>query len=435
MRNRSLHLRLREFAEEAAFQLSADAEQVDDLPFEVVESPGARTPLYCYRPLTAQFIGERVASLSRLPTYGRALGALNGLAGLDDYLRLRGEPRVAGDAPRRARATLSAFLTAIHDGRTDFEFSAPRFDAAYRELEGAVYERRSLTAVIVPVHGLALVSEEVSLDGELTLVRGDCLEGAPREAVWWGARAAEEPNVLAQVTLTDSGGTETAVQLARRRFAGLLTALRLADGAAFALGALGWARADAGAWQPIPFAGGGSGASASAEAEAYLVMPEEEDELRGFCNLVARRVQSPPAAEVAWALTRFEAGCARDQPLQALTDHLLALRALLEPEGPGSGRMAQRLGAICALPEDRPALAERIAHAISLERAVVAGLPPADPEGAGTLVEDVSHHLRSLLRDVLCGHLEPALVALADELAAEAVTGESPALVPAGAPG
>jgi hypothetical protein len=433
VRNRSLQLRLREFAEEASFRLSADAEQVDDLPFEVVESPGARTPLYCFRPLTAQFIGDRAATLSRLPTYGRALGALTGLAGLDDYLRLRGEPRVAGDAHRRARGALSAFLTALHDGRTEFEFSAPRFEAAYRELEGAVYERRSLTAVIVPVHGLALASEEVSLDGELTLVRGDCLEGAPREAVWWGARAAEEPNVLAQVTLTDAGGAEAAVQVARRRFAGLLTALRLADGAAFALGSLGWARADAGAWQPIPFAGAGAGGS-NADVDAYLVMPEEEDELRGFCNLVARRVQSPPAAEVAWALTRFEAGCAREEPAQALTDHLLALRALLEPEGPASGRLAQRLGAICALPDDRPALAERIAHAISLERAVVAGLPPADPEGAAALVADVSHHLRSLLRDVLCGHLEPGLVALADELAAEAATGETPALAPAGAP-
>ena len=429
MRNRSLHLRLREFAEEAAFQLCADAEQADDLPFEVVESPGARTPLYCYRPLTAQFIRERGAAIARLPTYGRALGALTGVAGLDEYLRLRGEPRVQGDGPRRARAALAAFLTAIHDGRTEFEFSAARFDAAYRELEGVIYERRSLTAVIVPVHGLALVSEEVSLDGELALVRGDCLEGAPREAMWWGARAPEEPNVLAQVTVQDAGGAEPAVQAARRRFARLLTALRLADGAAFALGSLGWARADAGAWQPIPFAGGAG--SGGAEGDAYLVMPEEEDELRGFCNLVARRVQSPPAAEVAWALGRFEAGCARDEPLAALTDYLLALRALLEPEGPASGRLAQRLSAICALPDERPGLAERIAHAISLERAVVAGLPPADPEGSGRLVGDVAHHLRSLLRDVLCGHLQPALVALADELAAEAATDESPALVPA----
>jgi hypothetical protein len=113
--------------------------------------------------------------------------------------------------------------------------------------------------------------------------------------------------------------------------------------------------------------------------------------------------------------------------LQALTDYLLAVRALLEPEGPGSGRMAQRLAAICAVPEERAALAERAAHAVSLERAVVAGLPPAEPD-ARRLVDEVGHHLRSLLRDVLCGHLDPDLVRVADELLAEAVTGEAEAV-------
>ena len=46
-------------------------------------------------------------------------------------------------------------------------------------------------------------------------------------------------------------------------------------------------------------------------------------------------------------------GCERLSPFEALTDYLLALRALLEPEGPASGRLAQRLAAICARPEDR----------------------------------------------------------------------------------
>ena len=67
-------------------------------------------------------------------------------------------------------------------------------------------------------------------------------------------------------------------------------------------------------------------------------------------------------------------GCERIAPLEALTDYLLALRALLEPEGPASGRLAQRLAVICAPPEDRPALAERIARAIELERAVITGM-------------------------------------------------------------
>jgi hypothetical protein len=113
-------------------------------------------------------------------------------------------------------------------------------------------------------------------------------------------------------------------------------------------------------------------------------------------------------------------GCERLAPFEALTDYLLALRALLEPEGPGSGRLAGRLAAICARPEERAALAERVAHAISLERAVIAGLAPAEP-GVDALVDELAEHLRALLRDVLCGHLDPDLRGVADRLLAASV--------------
>lgn len=168
-----------------------------------------------------------------------------------------------------------------------------------------------------------------------------------------------------------------------------------------------------------------------------MIAPGQEDELRAFASLIARR--RPRGGEVAWALRRFELGCERLAPFEALTDHLLALRALLEPEGPGSGRLAARLAAICALPADRPALAERVAHAISLERAVVAGLAPAEP-GVDRLVGEMREHLRALLRDVLCGHLDSDLRGVADEIIAEpavpAAEAPEPAEVsePAGAP-
>src|SRR5665648_494875 len=133
---------------------------------------------------------------------------------------------------------------------------------------------------------------------------------------------------------------------------------------------------------------------------------------RQFVNLVARR--RPRSGELAWALSRFDLGCERVAPFETLTDHLLALRALLEPEGSNSGRLAARLAAICAVPERRAGLTERVAHAISLERAVIAGLAPAQ-DGVDALVDDLTGHLRALLRDVLCGHLDPDLVAVADE--------------------
>jgi hypothetical protein len=76
VRNRTLHQSLRDFAEQAAFQLEADATGGAEIPFEVIESPGARAPLYCYRPLTGQFIRERLGVLGRLPTYPPARRAI-----------------------------------------------------------------------------------------------------------------------------------------------------------------------------------------------------------------------------------------------------------------------------------------------------------------------------------------------------------------------
>jgi hypothetical protein len=117
-------------------------------------------------------------------------------------------------------------------------------------------------------------------------------------------------------------------------------------------------------------------------------------------------------------------GCERPDPLEALSDYLLALRALLEPEGPASGRLAQRLSVICATPVDRAGLAQRVARAVALERAVITGMAPDEPlrpgVGPAALVDELAEHLRAILRDALCGHLDPDLAGVADELLAEA---------------
>ncbi|MGH2900755.1 MAG: hypothetical protein ACRDMZ_18915, partial [Solirubrobacteraceae bacterium] len=70
-------------------------------------------------------------------------------------------------------------------------------------------------------------------------------------------------------------------------------------------------------------------------------------------------------------------------------------------------------------PERRAAATERVAHAVSLERAVIAGLAPMDG-GVEKLLGELGGHLRALLRDVLCGHLDSDLRSAADQLLAEA---------------
>jgi hypothetical protein len=405
------------FATEAAMQLTAETSSGAEIPFELVDTAGGprgRVPLYCYRPLTGEFIRDRLSLLSAMPTYAAALRALTGLDGLDGYLRQRGEPRIPDEPRECADAVLRVFLSAVWAERTEFGFDPDRFEAAYEELERALYEGRAVTTVAAPVLGIILDVDttEIALGNGLSLVRGNALEDAPAEAVWGDG---EEPHVLIVLSVAQDRAAPAPVSVARARFRRTLTALRLFERGGYALGSLAWTRIDDGAWRSVAL--GGSGRAGRAGGDR-LIVAEQEDELRAFCNLVARR--TPRSGEIAWALARFEMGCERLAPFEALTDYLLALRALLEPEGPASGRLAGRLAAICARPEDRAAVAERTAHAISLERAVIGGLAPAHP-GVDALVDGLAEYLRALLRDVLCGHLDSDLCAVADELLAQAV--------------
>jgi hypothetical protein len=410
MLHRPLHAALSTFAEEAAWQLTEATSDGADVPFEIVESRGARrdVPLYCYRPLTESFIRDRVGVLELLPSYPAAARALAGLDGVGDYLREQGEPRVPVDARERADAALRVFVSRVFSEATEFVITPERFERAYDELEAALLDGRAAAVVVAPILGLALASPEVALGQGLSLVRGDELPDAPPEAVW--AAGGDELCVLACLTVTDTAGAASPLAQAATRFRRLLTALRLYDTVRVALGPVAWERTGAGAWALGDLGTGGG------RARGLLTIAESaEDELRGFCNLVARR--TPRGGELAWALRRYELGCERPSAYEALTDHLLALRALLEPEGPQSGRLAGRVAVLCAPESERVRVTERVAHAASMERAIIAGLAPVDG-GVEALLAEVTAHLRALLRDVFCGHLDSDLRAVAVELLA-----------------
>jgi hypothetical protein len=193
----------------------------------------------------------------------------------------------------------------------------------------------------------------------------------------------------------------------------VVTALRLFEPGAYALGPTAWMKVDMGSWRPfaLPYCG-----NAGART---LLAAEHEDELRGFFNLIAARAEAN--GRLGWALARFEMAAERATPFEALTDCLLAVRALLEPEGPGAGRLADRLAAICAAPADRARVSGRMAQAQRLERLVASGTAPADKESE-RLVAELFENARALLRDMLCGHLEGDVSALADQLLVQADT-------------
>jgi hypothetical protein len=411
VRNAALHQQLETFTVEASGRLSAELSAGAEMPFEIDEERGGgRASLYCYRPLTGLFIDRHAPGLSTLASWQTAETRLTASDALPIYLQEQGASRVPAEPRAQARAVLVTFLGRVFAGRSDFGFEPAHFEAAYSDLERALYEGHCTATVIAPVLGVALDpnTTELVLGNGLSLIRGDLLTDAPADAVWG---EGEEPHVLALLTVDQERSARPPVSVARTRFRRILTALRLFERGGYSVGPVAWARTEAGSWRPVPIGASGR------PRFLTLVRASQEDELRAFCDLVTRRM--PSGGELSWALSRFEMGCERVAPFEALSDYLLALRALLEPEGPASGRLAQRLAVICARPEDRAALAERTARAISLERAVITGMAPAGP-GVDALVEELSEHLRAILRDALCGHLDADLRGVADELLAEA---------------
>jgi hypothetical protein len=421
VRNQTLHELLETFTLDASRRLCAAVAEGHEVPFEVVESDGSRrgsAPLYCYRPLTETYVRDRLGLLVALSSYTAVSRALEVAEGTAAYLAAMGEPRVSERPRDRADAALRCFVGRVYAERSEFGFEPDRFEGAYDELERALYQGQCVFEVVAPLLGVTLDedSDELVIGEGLSLARARALTDPPQLDL-----DADDESLLLVLRVSQERSDAAPVAVARSRFRRVLTALRLFERGGFALGPIGSVRIDGGAWRPVAL--GGSG-----RPRLTLVIPAaQEEEFRAFCNLIARRLPRPGsedsgAGELAWALARFEMGCERIAQFEALTDYLLALRALLEPEGPTSGRLAGRLAVICAPLVQRQALAQRAAHAISLERAVVTGIAPAIDPGcsADGLVEEMAEHLRAILRDTLCGHLDADVRLVADELLAEA---------------
>jgi hypothetical protein len=404
MHNRALHDSLAAFVEEAAWQLADEVAGGAEIPFELDATPTRSAPLYCYRPLTGRFIAQRLGVLGRLPSYPAAVQNLSSLPDLAGYLTRKGRRPAANDPRLNAEAALQAFLGAVWGDATDFVFDADRFRAAYEELEECAYAGCELSVVITPVEGLVIESDEVPLGDGLSLVRATTLAEAP-------AGLPDDPHATVAVLAL---AEERALEAAGRRLKRLQTALRLWDDAEPSLGPTAWARTNGSAWMAVPLATG----IRRQDAADCLLATEEEDPLRAFCALVARR--TPRMSELAWALRRFELGCERGTVVEALTDWLLAARALLaDIDKPGYDGVAERLAAICAEPDERARLEARVREAISLERAAMAGFVRPNPE-VEALVSELGTNVRAILRDVLCGHLDPELRRIADEIREQA---------------
>jgi hypothetical protein len=410
VRNRSLHDALRNFALEAAALLTDEVAAGAILSFDVVEERGrGGAVLYNYRPLTADFVGERWRRLSALPSFAPAARALG--SGAAAYLRLRGE-RGADAEP-----ALRALLERLYEDAAGFEFPEERFERVYAEVERVLYEHAMRATIVAPLRGLGLAPERVELGGGLSLVRGDVAD-APPEAAW--PADGGEPYALCVLECDVDAGAPLPLDDARERFLALQTALRLYQPGGLAAGPLGWARADDGAWTPFAVAG-----VREPRGAEWLLELEDVEDLQAFLGALGGAAHG---GAVAWALARFEMGCERDRDVDGLTDHLLALGALLDAhDDVGRASLSLRVAALCAPDGERRAVQRRVERAIALERLTVTSGGVADargpayleaigPEPAHELAAEVEGHVRAVLRDVLCGHLDADLPALADDI-------------------
>jgi len=411
MRNRALHDALRNFALEAAALLTDDLKAGAEVEFDVVEEgigahrapPGAfarqgrgRGPaLYRYEPRTGAFIEERWPQLRELPAFEPACRELG--AGASAWLRVNG---LRGE---QAEPALQAMLERLYEDSTSFGFPEERFDRVYGEVELTLYRDAVRARVIAPLDGAWMDAQRVELGDGLSLARGDAIEGPHDSST---LLCVLERDVPADDPIPAEEATE--------RFAAVLTAVRLWAPGGVVLGTPGWRQLDHARWQPVAI-----GSAVGPRGGEWMLHAGEEQAFREFFTATS---EARPPAPVAWALGRFEMGCARATDAEALSDYLLGLRGLLDATTEtGHASFGLRLAALCAEDEVRREMQERLEAALALERYVMGGSGGVrlDAESPRELVAEMESHLRALLRDVLCGYLDADLKAVADDILIE----------------
>jgi hypothetical protein len=407
MRNRALHDALREFALEAAALLTDEIRGGAEVEFDVVdEGHGRGSTLYRYQPRTSAFIDARWEALRALPGCRKAAEELG--AGAAPWLRVNG---MRGE---QAEPALRAMVDRLYEDATSFGFPEERFERLYEEVETTLFRDAVRGRVVAPLAGVEIESDVVDLGNGLTLARGERAD-APAEAAW-PEDGGGEPAVLCVLERDLPADDQIPAAEAEERFRGLVTALRLWCSGRIALRAPGWRRSGEGRWGAI-----GVGGPAAARGAPWTLAADEEDDLREFLRALG---DVGAAGPVGWALGRFEMGCDRDHDAEALSDYLLGLRALLDATSEaGEASLALRVAALCAEDGERRAVQRRIEAAVSLERFLMGGRGSLQErigsESPRRLVAEMEAHLRALLRDVLCGYLDPDLKGVADDILLE----------------
>lgn len=400
---------LQRLAAEAATRFNSLVATGDEIPFDVAEDAGEQTLFYRYVPLTAQYIAEREAELRSLPSFGPACGAVNVAEVAAPYLEARGLP-VPADPDDRAAKMLIAFIGALWDGCGEFCLDRPRLEQALAALDAEARDVHESDVLVAPLVGLQLPVGRLELPNGIRVLSAETVD-APIEAMRSEGmqRAAWEPQFLA---LADQGEGPEGTAEALRQLHDLISVLRLFKEGGVALGPHAFAPMGADKWRRIA-----TGAAATRPG-GYRLTEAEVAELREFATLIEARPD--PQGALRWAIARFELGCERPSALEGLSDHLLALRAVLEGGGPVGASLSVRASALIAGSADREDARVRVERAFGLEQSLIRGsaLVEEDEESSAALslavwIED---GLRAILRDSALAEGSADVCLAADEI-------------------
>jgi hypothetical protein len=395
-------------AAEAATRLRSLVATGDEIPFDVAEDSGESTRFYRYVPLTSRFVAEREDELRSLPSFGPACAAVSAAGIAVPYLEARGAT-VPADPDERAGAMLVSFIAGLWEGSAEFSLDPVRLRRALAELDAETRDVHESDLLIAPIVGLQMPLPRLQLPSGVRVVRADTVD-APIEAMRSEGmqRAAWEPQYLA---LAEQGEGPEGVSAALAQLHDLISVLRLYREGGIGLGPYAFAPVGEQSWRRI------ATGAAPTRPGGYQLSEDDSIEVRGFAHDL--EVRPDPDGAMAWAVARFEMGCERPTALEGLSDHLLALRAVLEGPGPVNAPLPARAAALLPDGPDRDDANFRIERAQRLERTLMSG-GPLEPRGEDSssaleLAAWVEGCTRSILRDGALGYFGDDLCAAADE--------------------
>lgn len=401
MRDFLLNESIKRLATEAASRFSSMVAMGEEIPFDVAADSGDDSAFYSYVPMTGRYVVEHAEELRSLPSFPAAREVTVEAGVAAPYLEARGEA-VPADPAARAELMLTTFFASLWEGAAGFSLDRERLESALATLDAESRDADEAEVLIVPLVGLRMSMPRLQLPHNVRIVRADSIE-APVDAMRSEGmgRAAWEPQYLAVAEQDVDGGAEGALLQLRE----LVSVMRMFKGGGIGLGPYAFAPTGEGCWRRIA-----TGAPATRPG-GYRLNEAEAGELAEFAGALEARPD--PDSALSWAVGRFEMGCERPTALEGLSDHLLAMRAVLEGHGPVGASLPLRAAALIEDETmDRLQARERVEDVLELERAMMNGLPIERAVELATWMEEGT---RKLLRQAALGELGNDLSTTADE--------------------